>query len=153
MRSWLPAVALGCGLAVLVVGLVSVVRPEGEMTDAARADELAHELRCPDCAGLSVAESPTRSAREIRRQIDELVAGGASDAAVRDHFVARYGEWILLAPSAPAAWLVPFAVVALGVGGLAAWLLRARRRPLTPPPAVSGEERQRLHEEAEAIDA
>ncbi len=117
-----------------------------------RADALAAELRCPDCQGLSVADSQTASAREIRRQIDELVASGASDADVRAHFVDRYGEWILLAPTSPAAWILPFAALALGVGALAAWLVR--RRP--PPPAqvtLDDETRRRLHDEAEALDA
>ena len=68
------------------------------------------------CAAPTARASPSpirRPARrqEIRRQIDELVAGGASDAEVRDHFVARYGDWILLAPSSPLPWLVPLGVV------------------------------------------
>ena len=79
------------------------------------ADALAAELRCPDCQGLSVADSQTASAREIRRQVDELVACGATDDDVREHFVDRYGEWILLAPTSPAAWILPFAALALGV--------------------------------------
>jgi cytochrome c-type biogenesis protein CcmH len=149
MRRWLPAVAVGCLLALAALLLLG---PRVAATDAERVDALAHELRCPDCAGLSVADSPTTSAREMRRQIGELVAGGATDADVRQHFVDRYGEWIRLAPSAPAAWLIPFLVVLVGTGAMAAWLLR-RRAP--PPPRVdlSAEERQRLREEAEALDA
>jgi cytochrome c-type biogenesis protein CcmH len=149
MSRWLPAVAIGCLLALVAL---LVLRPGAAATDAQRADALAHELRCPDCAGLSVADSPTTSAREMRRQIGEMVAGGASDDDVRQHFVDRYGEWIRLAPSAPAAWLIPFLVVLVGTGALAAWLLR-RRAPAPASPDLSAEERQRLHEEAEALDA
>jgi cytochrome c-type biogenesis protein CcmH len=149
MSRWLPAVAIGCLLALVAL---LVLRPGATATDAQRADALAHELRCPDCAGLSVADSPTTSAREMRRQIGEMVAGGASDDDVRQHFVDRYGEWIRLAPSAPAAWLIPFLVVLVGSGALAAWLLR-RREPAPARPDLSAEERQRLHEEAEALDA
>ena len=127
MSRWLPAVAIGCLLALIAL---FAVRPGVAATDAERADALAHELRCPDCAGLSVADSPTTSAREMRRQIGELVAGGASDADVRQHFVDRYGQWIRLAPSSPAAWLVPFAVVIAGIGLLSAWLLRPQLRSL-----------------------
>jgi cytochrome c-type biogenesis protein CcmH len=146
---WLPAVAIGCLLALVAL---FALRPGGMPTDAQRADALAHELRCPDCAGLSVADSPTTSAREMRRQIGELVAGGASDDEVRGHFVDRYGEWIRLAPSSPAAWLIPFVVVLVGAGALVAWLVSRRAAP-TAPVAVSPEERQRLREEAEALDA
>lgn len=149
MSRWLPAVAVGCLLA--VVALVAL-RPGAAVTEAQRADALANELRCPDCAGLSVADSPTTSAREMRRQIGELVVGGATDDEVRQHFVDRYGEWILLAPSSPAAWLVPFAVVIAAVGAFAAWLLR-RKAPSPPVLSISSAERQSLRDEAEALDA
>lgn len=152
MRRLLPAVALGGLLALLAVGLVLALRPGVEPSAAERADALARELRCPDCQGLSVADSPTRSAQEIRRQISSLVAGGAGDEEVRGHFVARYGEWILLAPSSPAYWVIPFAVVAAAAAGLVAWL--ARRRPAVADSVViSDEQRRSLHDEVEALDA
>jgi len=152
MRRLLPAVALGGLLALLAVGLVFALRPGVEPSAAERADALARELRCPDCQGLSVADSPTRSAQEIRRQISSLVAGGAGDEEVRGHFVARYGEWILLAPSSPAYWVIPFAVVAAAAAGLVAWL--ARRRPAVADSVViSDEQRRSLHDEVEALDA
>jgi cytochrome c-type biogenesis protein CcmH len=152
MRRQLPAIALGALLALAALAVVVALRPGLEPTAADRAETLARELRCPDCQGLSVADSPTSSAQEIRRQIDELVAGGASDQAVRDHFVARYGDWILLAPSSPLPWLVPFAVVLAGAAGLAAWLV-GRRRPTATAPALTPEQRRSLHEEVEALDA
>jgi cytochrome c-type biogenesis protein CcmH len=153
MRSWLWPAALGALLAVVALVAVSWLVPGASPTDAERADALSAQLRCPDCQGLSVADSPTAAAREIRRQVDELIADGATDAEVREHFVARYGEWILLAPSSPAFWLIPLAVVVLGVAGLAAWLIVGRRSPATSPRAPTEEERLRVREEAEAMDA
>ena len=150
MRNQLPAVAVGAVLALLAILAILWLSPAPAGTD--RADALASELRCPDCQGLSVADSQTASAREIRRQVDELVASGATDDEVRAHFVDRYGEWILLAPASPAAWILPFVVVAAGVGLLAAWLVR--RRPGPPEPVTLDDEtRRRLHEDAEALDA
>jgi cytochrome c-type biogenesis protein CcmH len=152
MSRWVPVIAAGCLLALAAVAVLVAVRPSADPSAADRADALAAELRCPDCQGLSVADSPTASAQEIRRQIDALIAGGATDDEVRAHFVARYGEWIRLAPSAGAAWALPFLVVAAGVLLLAAWLVR--RRPAASTAAeVPAEERRRLHEEAEALDA
>ena len=153
MRRWLPAVAFGSVLA--LVGLVAVlaIRPAVEATPSERADALARELRCPDCQGLSVADSSTRSAQEIRRQIDEMVSGGASAEEVRAHFVARYGEWILLAPRSVVYWLAPLAVVLAGTLTLAMLLLRGRRPGVTRAASVSIEERRRLREEVEALDA
>ncbi len=151
MRRQLPAVALGALLALLAILALLWLAP-AVATDADRTDALAAELRCPDCQGLSVADSQTASAREIRRQITELVGSGATDAQVRAHFVERYGEWILLAPTSPAAWILPFAALALGVAALATWLIRRRPVPAARP-AVDEETRRRLHDETEALDA
>jgi cytochrome c-type biogenesis protein CcmH len=149
-RAW----PVGIGLTLALVGIVAVLAlgATGELTAAQRVDALAAELRCPDCQGLSVADSPTRSAQEMRRQIADLVASGADDAAVRKHFAARYGEWIHLAPSAPAVWFIPFVVVIAGAVALFAWLARRSEgsEPGTRPDAA---ERRRLHDEVEALDA
>ncbi len=153
MKRWLPAVALGSLLALISVVAVLAMRPGVGPTTAERADALARELRCPDCQGLSVADSPTRSAQEIRRQVDEMVSDGASADEVRAHFVSRYGEWILLAPSSPLYWLVPAAAVFGGLLALGSLLVRGRRAAVAPPASVSGEERRRLRDEVEALDA
>lgn len=151
MRSQLPAVAVGGALALLaMLAVLWIAAPD--QAARARTDALAAELRCPDCQGLSVRDSPTSSAAEIRRQVDALVAGGSTDAEVRAHFVGRYGQWILLAPSSPLPWVIPFLVVLAAAGGLVAWLALGRA-PMPPSVAPSAEERRRLYEEAEAIDA
>lgn len=152
MSRFIGPIVIGALLALLAVAAV-VTLPAAPPTIAQRSDGLARELRCPDCQSLSVADSPTQSAREIRRQIDELVSNGATDQAVRDHFVARYGEWILLSPSSAGVWIIPFAVVLAGVALLAVWLIR---RPSAVRPAVaelSAAERRRLRDEADALDA
>ena len=153
MRRWLPVVALGLAIGVAGIAVALATAPTPAPTDAERAATLAAELRCPDCQGLSVADSPTGSAREIRRQIDELVAGGATDDEVRAHFVARYGEWIRLAPSSTALWLIPFVVLVAGLFLLGAWLVRRPRGMATVDATISDAQRRAAHEEAEALDA
>jgi cytochrome c-type biogenesis protein CcmH len=152
MRTQLPAVALGALLALAaMVAVLWLAAPAP--TAEARADALAAELRCPDCQGLSVADSQTPAAREIRRQVADLVAGGATDDEVRAHFVDRYGEWILLAPSAPALWLLPLLAVVAGAAVLLAWLRRRSPHTDEASPRASDEARRRVREEAEALDA
>jgi len=153
MRRWLPVVALGLVIAVAGIVVTVVTAPGAAPTHAERAAALAAELRCPDCQGLSVADSPTASAREIRRQIDELVAGGATDDEVRAHFVARYGEWIRLAPSSTALWLIPFGVVLAGGALLVAWLLRRPRSSAMQDATPTEAQRRAVRDEAEALDA
>ncbi len=153
MTRWLTAAAVGGAMGIGAIAIVLVLSSTVPVTDADRVDRLARELRCPDCQGLSVADSPTASAREIRRQIGLLVEDGTTDDGVRAHFVDRYGQWILLAPSSPAAWIIPFAVVAAGTLALGAWLVR--RRTLVPAARMNltDDERRRLRAEAEALDA
>ena len=147
------AAALGGVLALAAIVVVLALAQGGSASEAERTDALAAQLRCPDCQGLSVSDSQTAAAREIRRQIDELVATGAGDDEVRAHFTSRYGEWILLAPRAPLLWLIPFAAVIAGMLALAAWLIRRRPRAATAPPPLTDRQRRRLHDEAEALDA
>ena len=151
MKRQLPVVALGALLALVAILALMWLAPS-VASDAERTDALAADLRCPDCQGLSVADSQTAAAREIRRQIDDLVASGATDAEVRAHFVDRYGEWILLAPSSSAAWILPFAALALGVAALVTWLARRRPAPVAAK-ALDEATRRRLHDEADALDA
>ena len=153
MNRVLPAIAVGALLAIVVFGVIVALQPASIPTASERADALASELRCPDCQGLSVADSPTGAAREIRRQVGEMVAGGATDVDVRAHFVARYGEWILLAPSAPIVWLVPFVAIVVAAAALVAWLIRRRPTEAGPAAVLTDADRRRLHDEAEALDA
>ena len=123
----------------LVVAIVLVaalaLRPSAPPTMAEQATAVADELRCPDCAGLSAADSPTQAAAEIRRQVADMLATGMSAEQVKATFVARYGDWILLTPPGPASFLVPILVTAAGAVVLGWWLLGQRHR--APEPAVA----------------
>jgi cytochrome c-type biogenesis protein CcmH len=59
---------------------------------------LTHELRCMQCQNESLADSPVGLAADLRVQVRELLLAGQSDDQIRDHMVARYGEFILLRP-------------------------------------------------------
>jgi cytochrome c-type biogenesis protein CcmH len=125
--SRLPTAAwAGLALVAVVALLAALIalRPSEPPTVEERARAIAAELRCPDCAGLSAADSPTQAAAEIRRQVDEMLAAGQTADQVKASFVARYGEWILLTPRGLAPWLVPLAATAFGAAILAWWLLR-----------------------------
>jgi len=94
--------------------------------------DVAAQLRCVVCQSLSVADSPSETALQMRAVIRERLAGGESPAQVRAYFVDKYGIWILLAPPATGftllVWVLPFAALALGLVLVAAVLWRWRRR-------------------------
>jgi cytochrome c-type biogenesis protein CcmH len=107
----------------------------------ARVQQLGKELRCAVCQGLSVADSPSSMARAQLDKIRELVADGKTDQQVRDYFVARYGEWVLLQPKAEGfnwfVWLGPVALL-LGGGYVISRQVRSAPEPSAPAaPAAS----------------
>jgi cytochrome c-type biogenesis protein CcmH len=140
------------GLAALAAAvLISVLQPPAVATADDQARALAAELRCPDCESLSVAESRTAAAAAIRAEIAEQLRAGRSPEDIRAGFVARYGEWILLQPVSPLAWLLPVGALLLGIA-VYGWWLRGRDRSIPSPPPATSEERQRIRDEAELLD-
>lgn len=160
MSRWALPLAAATLLAVAALVLAVGLRSGSSADRAAVSALLATELRCPDCEGLAVAESPSRSAAEIRRRIDALLAEGRTPDEVRQHFVDRYGDWILLAPRSPLPWLMPPALALAALLAYGAWLRRrgvrgSRHGTGEPSDAAASTEtvRRRVAEEAEALDA
>jgi cytochrome c-type biogenesis protein CcmH len=125
----------------------------GSGTVAGRARDIAAGLRCPVCLNLSVADSPSRLAGEMRAAIASRVRSGETEEEIRAYFVDRYGEWILLEPTRRGLNLLPWAlpVVAL-IAGLAVWLALVRRRPPLDDMAASESERRRIEHELRGLE-
>jgi cytochrome c-type biogenesis protein CcmH len=148
-------------LALAAVVVVDLLRPAPPLSLSQQAAQLEGALRCPDCQGLSIAESHTTSASAIRTELVSQLQAGRTPAQVRAYFVARYGEWILLEPSSAAWFLLPFAVIALAAIALVAWLRASRPAAPdgsdgpAPPAGESGDAaaRRRVRDEVEALDA
>src|SRR5205807_8290223 len=82
-------------------------------------DRITAELRCPVCQGLSVKDSPSETARQMRDLVAERVREGKTDAEIEAEFRTAYGDWVLLSPPIASwsglVWLAPLAAVAAGV--------------------------------------
>lgn len=100
---------------------------------------LASQLRCPVCQGLSIEDSPTELAQNMRAVVREQLAEGRTPDEVKVYFVNRYGEWILLEPEPRGfnltIYLLP--VLAVLAGGIfVAFVIRrwsSRPAPATAP--------------------
>lgn len=124
----------------------SEMLPDPELEARARA--LDNELRCVKCQSESLASSNADWARDARRAVRELISAGATDEEVKDWFLERYGEFVLMTPSTGGANLVLWIagpvmlLAALGIGG--AYVLRRRSAPASEEAPLSAEDEARL---------
>lgn len=82
-----------------------------------KAQALYKEVRCPECAGQSIAESESPESRALRGFIDEQLKEGKSDETIRDELRTLFGDDILFHPPFQAntlfLWLAPFGLFLL----------------------------------------
>jgi cytochrome c-type biogenesis protein CcmH len=127
-------VAVGIAVAALVA--VAARGSAGPPTLQERVHDIAEGLRCPVCQNLSVADSPSRLAQQMRADIALRLRQGQTGQQIDAFFTAKYGRWILLSPAAGGiglfAWFAPVLAVAAGAG--LAWTIVRRKRRL----AVAG---------------
>ena len=105
-------------LLALAAALVFAARPH-EVTADERIDQITTELRCPVCQGLSVKDSTSETARQMRDLVTQRVREGKSNTEIEAEFRAAYGDWIFLSPPVASwsglVWLVPIAALAAGL--------------------------------------
>ena len=116
----------------LVLSLVIIAPAQAQSINEIRAKALFNELRCVVCAGQSIAESNAELAQDMRAQVEFLIEDNRSDAEIRDWFVLRYGDAVLmnppLTPLTFALWYGPLAIFVFGLGVTGLVLLRGRSR-------------------------
>lgn len=120
-------------LALAVAGAGAALAQEGGQAAEARLESryqsLAAQLRCVVCQNQSLADSPAELATDLKQVLREQLQAGASDEAVLDFMVQRYGEAVRyrprLQPATGLLWFGP--ALLLGAGLLL--LGRQLRRP------------------------
>jgi cytochrome c-type biogenesis protein CcmH len=120
-------VALLLSNSALAIDPVELSDPELQQ----RYRDLTHELRCMQCQNQSIADSPVGLAGDLRREVRELLESGKTDAQIREHLRARYGDFILFRPvfNWRNAWLWAAPVILLLIGlAVAVRVLRQRAR-------------------------
>lgn len=77
--------------------------------------EIAHELRCPVCQGLSVKESMNATSTNMKKKIHTMLLEGKNRQQILGFFEERYGEWVLRNPKKTglniSLWALPFAAI------------------------------------------
>jgi cytochrome c-type biogenesis protein CcmH len=138
LRAALPWLLL-VAVVVVVLGVVAA-RSSGSASAQERVDRLTRELRCPTCQSESVYESRSATADAIRADVARRVDAGESDGQIKQAYVDRYTEWILLTPANDGVgflvWGIPVVVLVLGAGVVVIVARRGRRADAAPAPTA-----------------
>ena len=136
----------------LSTGVVSAQSGETSGTyDEAKAQDIDRMLMCPVCPAQTIDQTEVPLAKQMRAQVRELLASGATREEVLAWFSApeRYGPSVLAEPPRSGfyliAWIVPGVVVvaALAGGLLTLRAMRGRRSDAAEDPVTSdGDELQ-----------
>lgn len=129
--SWLRV--LVATILLTCAGAAVAVQPDEVLPDPAmesRARDISREVRCMVCQNQSIDDSDAPLARDLRLLVRERLKAGDSNGEVLDFLTARYGEFVLLRPRftlrTALLWLLPLALLLIGVGGI--FLLGRRYR-------------------------
>lgn len=155
----------GWMVVLVVVGLAGVIGPSPAVSadssspatvtvDEETVHRVAAQLRCVVCQNLSVLDSPSEMAAQMRGIIRERLGAGQTPDQVVQYFVDKYGEWILLAPRERGfnllVWAAPVVAVLVGLA-IVAFLLRGWTRPRAAPVAtIDPALRERVRRELES---
>lgn len=112
---------------------------------AQRYQTLLGELRCLVCQNETLLDSQADLARDLRREVYQMMIAGKTNAQIKTYLVDRYGDFVLyrppLMPTTVFLWFGPFL---LGAGALTFLLVQVRRRRRRSATTLSRGERQRL---------
>jgi cytochrome c-type biogenesis protein CcmH len=144
--------------ALVAVPVVQAVAAACPKTTLAAVEQ---EVMCPVCGvPLSLATEAPQAKRE-RAFIERQVASCKSKDEIKQALRAQFGDRVLAMPPSKgfdlAAYLVPAAVVLLGIGAIGVLFIRKRRRGVRQDerdvvPALGGEDAARLEADLQRYD-
>ena len=118
----------------------------GDITEK-RFQNIVSKLRCLVCQNESLAGSQAELAKDLRREVYDLMSSGKTDKEVIDFLVSRYGDFVLYEPPIrPSTWLLwigPFVLFAIAFFML---LRKLMRRSKMQEVVLSDSEKDRVHQ-------
>lgn len=154
-RRWSSIAVVVAALLLAGGGLFQATSDSRTMTPKQQVDAISATIRCPTCQGLSIKDSPSVLATGSRQIVEEQVAQGRSPDEIRQYFVDRYGEFILLSPARRGkgllVWLLP--LIALPAAGVFAWRHVRRARSPSPGPRAAPTEAGDTEADGDAAEA
>ena len=138
----------------LIASPIMAIQPDEVLDDPAletRAREISTGLRCLVCRNESIDESNAELARDLRILVRERLVAGDTDQEVVDFIVDRYGEYVLLKPTATGAnlllWLSAPVMLLIAAGmGWSFVRSRSKVQAAGETDTLSDEEKERLRQ-------
>ncbi|MBS0555995.1 MAG: cytochrome c-type biogenesis protein CcmH [Proteobacteria bacterium] len=94
-----------------------------------RFQHLTRQLRCLVCQNQDLADSDADLAKDLRRQVFQMMQEGKTDDEIKQYLVSRYNDFVLYDPPLQAGtwllWFGPLAFVLIG-GIIVARIVRKR---------------------------
>ena len=130
-------------LTAILLGLCQVaatpVRAAVDLTDFGgnteleeRYQTLVTELRCLVCQNQTIADSNADLAKDLRREVRDMLVAGKTDDDIKDFMLERYGDFVLYKPPVKTTtvplWVGPFVLLAIGLVVVAVMVLRRSRQ-------------------------
>jgi cytochrome c-type biogenesis protein CcmH len=142
----LTAILLGITLlaAVPVRAAVDLTDFGGNKELEERYQTLVTELRCLVCQNQTIADSNADLAKDLRREVHDMLVAGKTDDDIKDFMLERYGDFVLYKPpvrtSTVPLWVGPFILLAIG---LVVVVVIIRRRTSQAQPAMNSQDIER----------
>ena len=120
--------------------------PFKDRAQEVRFQNLTKQLRCLVCQNQDLGDSDADLAKDLRKQVFDMMQSGKSDAEIKEYLVARYNDFVLydppLKPGTWLLWFAPFVLVISGALVVVRILRRRTRQPLAAidPSAIESEE-------------
>ena len=150
-----------CGerLRVILALLMGVLVLLGASDNSARMDRLGHKMICMCGCNQVLLECNHYGCPSLTPMHEELVAAidkGYSDSSILQAFTDKYGPTVLAAPTSHGfdviAWIMPYLVLTLGIGGvvlvITLWHRRVAAHPAIAASNLSAADLSRLRDQA-----
>ena len=122
LRSMASRLAVVLLVAALCAGTAHAIDPLPfkDRAEEVRFQNLTKQLRCLVCQNQDLADSDADLAKDLRKQVFDMMQSGKSDAEIKQYLVARYNDFVLydppLKPGTWLLWFAPFVLVLIGTG-------------------------------------
>ena len=117
-----------------------------------RYQTLVTELRCLVCQNQTIADSNADLAKDLRREVHNMLVEGKTDDEIKDFMLERYGDFVLYNPPVKTTtvplWIGPFVLLAIGIVVVAVMVHRRSRQAQPTMNSVDAERARKLLDEA-----